>query len=199
MKNVIKQILKEEYSRKRLLFEDNEIDFNNIYNNLWDFMLNSVCSKYTKDRNKAKDFCQNGFVKVYNKLHQKKYDGEIYGENGEFTPTLKSWVRRVISNNILDELRKNKMSFVDNSDQGFDFSRLDTKEEEYEEPEHSVEEVERVLPMLSPAYRRVFELYHLEGLKHSQIAKKLGISDGTSKSNFNKARKKIKDLIERGY
>ena len=199
MRNIIKKILREELQRPipKMVFESRtkkgllvegtntvpEMDFQKFYEDNWDKMLNTVCMKYTKDRNKAEDFCQNGFIKVYKNLN--KYD-----ESG----SLEGWVRRVINNSILDELRKKKMDFVDGKD-GFDFSRLDVGEEEYEEDELSMDDVERVLPQLSPAYRKAFELHYLEGLKHDEIAKKLGISSGTSKTNLMKAKKKVRELL----
>jgi RNA polymerase sigma factor (sigma-70 family) len=169
-------------SKKQVLKEVTE--FQDIYSSMWDKMLNQVCMKYTKDRNKAEDFCQNGFIKVYKNLG--KYD-----ESG----SLEGWVRRVINNSILDELRKEKMSFVDKGDDGFDFSRLDVGEEEYEESEFSLEDIKKVLPQLSPAYKKVFELYYLDGLKHEDIAKKLGVSANTSKTNLMKARAKVKEFL----
>lgn len=141
--------------------------------------------KYTKDRNKAEDFCQNGFIKVHKNLH--KWDD---------TGSLEGWVRRVINNNILDELRKKKLDFVD-VDGGFDFSRLDTSEEEYEEEKFSMSDVRRILPKLSPAYRKTFELYYLDGLKHDEIAKKLGVTPSTSKTNLMKAKKKVRSLLNK--
>ena len=160
-------------------------EFQDIYSTMWDKMLNQVCMKYTKDRNKAEDFCQNGFIKVHKNLH--KWDD---------TGSLEGWVRRVINNNILDELRKKKLDFVD-VDGGFDFSRLDTSEEEYEEEKFSMSDVRRILPKLSPAYRKTFELYYLDGLKHDEIAKKLGVTPSTSKTNLMKAKKKVRSLLNK--
>ena len=74
-----------------------DIDFGELYISLWDKMLNVVCRKYTSDISKAQDYCQNGFVKVYNNIS--KYDGE---------GSLEAWVKCVINNNIIDVLKKSK-------------------------------------------------------------------------------------------
>ena len=79
----------------------------------------------------------------------------------------------------------------------FDFSRLDVGEEPYEEGELSMSDVRKVLPKLSPAYRRAFELYYLDGLTHIEIAEKLGVTPSTSKTNLMKAKKKIKSLLNK--
>ena len=148
-------------------------------------MVNTVCKKYTKDQSKAEDYCQNGFIKVHKNLHK-------YNKTG----SLEGWVRRVINNNILDELRREKMKFVDNSEDGFDFSRLDTGTEEEElETGLSMSDVVKILPKLSPAYKRAFEMYYLDGLKHDEIAKILGITTGTSKSNLAKAKKAVRKIL----
>ena len=139
--------------------------------------------KYTKDKNKAEDFCQNGFIKVYRNLY--KWDD---------TGSLEGWVRRVINNNILDELRKKKLDFVD-GEKGFDFSRLDVGEEPYEEEGLSMKDVRKILPQLPPSYKKAFELYYLDGLKHDEIAKKLNISPNTSKTNLMKAKRKVRELL----
>ena len=178
MRNIIKKILKEEVTK--------QTEFREIYSTMWDKMLNQVCMKYTKDRDKAQDFCQNGFIKVYKNLN--KYDD---------TGSLEAWVRRVINNSILDELRKKKLSFVDGED-GFDFSRLDVGDEEYDEG-LSMDQIKKVLPELSPAYRKTIELYYIDGLKHNEIAKKLGVSPNTSKTNLMKAKAKMKELLSKEY
>jgi RNA polymerase sigma factor (sigma-70 family) len=163
-----------------------ENKFETIFNDYYQKMLNTVCMKYTKDLDKAQDFCQNGFIKVYQNLN--KYDE---------TGSLEGWVRRVINNSILDELRKKKMDFVDGED-GFDFSRYDSGEEDYKEDddELSMDDVMIGLEKLSPTYKKIFKMFYLDGLSHEEISKKLGISVGTSKSNLFKAKANIKKYLK---
>ncbi len=176
MRHLIKKILKEEVS-----------EFQNIYNTMWDKMLRQVCMRYTNDINKAEDYCQNGFIKVYKNLPKYKGKGSLEG-----------FVRRIINNSILDEIRKRKVEF---SDQEPDWGRVNMKADEPYEEEggYTMEMVDAVLPMLSPSYRTAFELYYKMGYKHHQIADKLKISVGTSKSNLAKAKKKIKQLIDKEF
>ena len=170
-------------TKKSILKET--VEFQDIYSTMWDTMLNQVCMKYTKDKNKAEDFCQNGFIKVYRNLDKWNNTGSLEG-----------WVRRVINNNILDELRKKKLNFVD-GEEGFDFSRLDVGEEPYEEEGLSMKDVRKILPQLPPSYKKAFELYYLDGLKHDEIAKKLSISPSTSKTNLMKAKRKVRDILKK--
>jgi RNA polymerase sigma-70 factor (ECF subfamily) len=177
------------FTKKKLLKEIEESDktkkFDQIYSKMWHKMLNQVCMKYTKNKDEAEDFCQNGFIKVYRNLD--KYD-----EKG----SLEGWVKRVVNNSILDELRKKKLSFVNGGEDGFDFSRYNVGDEEYEE-EFSIEDIEKVLPQLSPGFRKAFELHYIDGLKYDEVGKKLGISTSTAKTNAMRAKNKIKEFL--GY
>jgi RNA polymerase sigma factor (sigma-70 family) len=164
------------------------VDFDELYNRLWGKMLNTVCRKYTIDSDKAQDYCQNGFIKVYNNIS--KYDGK---------GSLEGWVSRVINNNILDELRKGKIEIDDGGDNGFDLSKLRDSEDTYEESEHSISKIIGLLKYLPPAYKRAFEMYYLDGLQHNEISEILGITIGTSKSNLYKSKGKLKKYLENGY
>ena len=62
--------------------------------------------------------------------------------------------------------------------------------EDYEEP--NVDNIIKVIPMLPPSYRNTFELYYLRGYSHKEIAKMLGVSENTSKTNLMKGRNIIK-------
>ncbi len=166
---------------KVLLTEENvNIDFEELYETLWDKMLHTNCKKYTKDINKAMDYCQNGFMKVYQNLH--KFDG---------SGSLEGWVRRVISNNIKDEIRKNKIELHNTE---YDIGRIEVPVENYKEP--NVDEIIRVIPMLPPSYRKTFELYYLRGYNIREIADMLGVTESTSKTNLMKGRNMIKKYFK---
>jgi len=92
------------------------------------------------------------------------------------------------------------MKFVDNSEDGFDFSRLDLSNDGEElDLTVSMSDVVKVLPKLAPAYKRAFEMYYLDGLQHNEIAEKLGITPSTSKTNLMKAKKAIKKILGKRY
>jgi len=162
--------------------------FQELYGRLWDKMLYNVCMKYTNDINQARDYCQNGWMKVFNKLDK-------FGGSG--SPD--GWVSVVIRNNILDELRKRK---VDYADEEPEWGRLGKGSIEPESEDYEIEtsegitfdDVLQATQQLSPRYREVFELY-LQGYKHDEIAEELGITVGTSKSNVFKSKKRIKDIL----
>jgi RNA polymerase sigma-70 factor (ECF subfamily) len=163
--------------------------FEDIYDSLYDTMFNQVCKKYTNDNDKAQEFCQEGFIKVWKNYNKYENKGSIEG-----------WVRYVIKNTILDIIRKeSKMKYDDSGEDSFDFERLDHPQEEGPiEFSKSMSDVRKVMNQLPTQYQKVFKLYYVDGLTHKEIADELGISVGTSKSNLSKAKKKIQKLLGKG-
>ena len=162
-------------------------EFGELYALLWDKMLNTVCRKYTNDIAIAQDYCQNGFIKVYNNFSKYKDKGSLEG-----------WVWRVINNSILDELKKRDIETQNTVKDEFDFSRIIYSEDVYEEPEYPINEIMGLIKYLTPSYKRVFEMYYLEGLKHNEISEILSISLSTSKTNLMKAKKNLKKYLQNG-
>ncbi|MEM7161247.1 MAG: RNA polymerase sigma factor [Bacteroidota bacterium] len=144
-----------------------------------------VCLRYAENMDEAKDILQDGFIKVFDKIG--KFDGK---------GSLEGWIRRVIVNTAIDAIRKKKAnmftSFEDQEEKLSDSIEEETFEDEFE---FSANDVLNALHQISPAYRTVFNLYVLEGHTHKEIAEKLGISEGTSKSNLAKAKQRIKKIL----
>jgi RNA polymerase sigma-70 factor (ECF subfamily) len=154
-------------------------DFDSVYKSLYPKMLNQICLSYANgDRDKADEYCQLGFIKVYQKMGSYKNTGSIEG-----------WVKRIIKNTIIDELRKNKKG---PKMKDADFEILDVLDDSPEEPLYSSSDIKEAMNSLSPGYRKVFELYYFDNMSHREIAEELGISEGTSKSNLFKAKENMK-------
>lgn len=149
--------------------------------------MKAVCLRYAGSTDEAKDLVQDGFIKVFSSLE--KFEG-----NG----SLEGWIRRIMVNLSIDQYRKkkhhvdvdieNSKHFVEeNNDED------DTKEADiYDfQPHHIVEAMQQ----LTPVYRTVFNLYVFENFSHQEISEKLGISLGTSKSNYSKAKKNMKKIL----
>lgn len=149
----------------------------------------AVCLRYTNDRDTAQEILQDGFIKVFDKLNTFESSGSFDG-----------WIRRIMANTALDALRKNKrLNWVEEND-------VNTKED-YNDPLESFEfeqEFElkanvalEAINELSPAYKTVFNLFVFENYSHKEIADALGISEGTSKSNFAKAKMNLQKIINK--
>ncbi len=136
-----------------------------------------VCCMYAPDADKANDFLQEGFLKVFQNLHKYKPSGSLGG-----------WVRRVIVNNCLDMLRRDHWAKTFISIEDYDFSS-DTSEmdNDFERTLNSKSffELIRELPI---GYRTILNLFYLEEYTHKEISEKLEISVGTSKSQLAKAK-----------
>ena len=158
-------------------------DFDSVYKSLYPKMFKQVCLRYANgDRDKADDYCQLGFIKVHEKMGM--YDG---------TGSLEGWIRRIISNVIVDELRREKRG---PKKKEVDFGRQDFEDESPEEPLYSLSDIKSAMDTLSPGYKKVFDLYYFHDMSHQEIADELGISDGTSKSNLFKAKAIVKSFLE---
>lgn len=145
-----------------------------------------LCLAYAS-REEAMDILQESFLKVFRKIDQFRDDGSLGG-----------WIRRIVTNTAIDHFRNNKKSGmnVELADHHF-------REAAEEEPTDNLqfEDLIRVVDRLPAHARMVFNLYALEGYTHKEIAEKLNIAIGTSKSQFSRARKMLSsyiDLIEEG-
>jgi RNA polymerase sigma factor (sigma-70 family) len=153
-----------------------------LYSQFAEGML-GVCYRYTKSLKDAEDVLQDGFVKVFANLHQYKYEGE-----------LGAWVRRIMVNTALNFLKRNKKY----------------RNEMYfaEQPLHPVandnpvitleaKELANLIRQLPPGYQTIFNLYAVEGFSHVEIGEMLGISDGTSRSQYARARALLINWMEK--
>jgi len=153
--------------------------------------MKAVCMRYTRDSDQAMDVLQEGFLKVFNNLD--KYTG---------VGTFEGWMRRIMVNLSIDRYRRLKHDLVLLSEQndiedwgGETDDETDDSEEGEEIYDITPEQIIDAMQQLTPAYRTVFNLYVYEDYTHQDIAEALGISVGTSKSNYAKAKKNMKKLL----
>ena len=140
----------------------------------------SVCRYYIKDIHQAEEVMLNGFFKVFTQLKSFKSEGSFEG-----------WIRRIMIRESISFLRKKKR---------LEFSADDM--EVYEKPvndtnvEFEVDDIQQLIDKLPEGYRMVFNMYAIEGYKHSEIAEILSIGESTSKSQLFKARKLLQQQIK---
>ncbi|WP_299157121.1 sigma-70 family RNA polymerase sigma factor [uncultured Tenacibaculum sp.] len=135
-----------------------------------------VCRQYVKDIHHAEDLMLQGFFKVFTNLNKFKNEGSFEG-----------WIRRIIVNTCLTYLRKKNP--IQLTEEDFVFNDVATESLE----NTSVEDIQKLIDKLPEGYKLVFNLYAIEGYKHSEISKRLNISEGTSKSQLFKARKFLQE------
>lgn len=170
-RQLVKDCLKEKPEAQRQLYEQ--------------FAKNmlGVCYRYTKSLKDAEDVLQDGFVKVFLGLRQYKFEGE-----------LGAWIRRIMVNTALNFLKKSRKY----------------RDEMYfaEQPLHPVaddnpavvldaKELAELIRQLPQGYQTIFNLHAVEGYSHVEIGSMLGITDGTSRSQYARARALLINWIEK--
>ena len=140
-----------------------------------------TCLRYSRNREEAEEILQEGFMKVFEHLVQFKFTGSFEG-----------WVRKIMVNCALQKYRSKSQlhALVNIEDLATQYG-----EKENIHSQLGTKELLKLVQMLPPAYRMVFNLYVFEGMKHREIAELLGISEGTSKSNLYDARAILKKAV----
>jgi len=141
----------------------------------------SIAVRYMKDEAEAEIILNDSFLKVYNNI-----------KNFNTSQDFKPWFRKILVNTSINQLKKNKKLVMKTNLS--DIEHMADRENILSSL--SYKDLIKMVQSLSHAYSTVFNMYVIDGFKHEEIAKKLGISVGTSKSNLSKARAKLKVLIK---
>jgi RNA polymerase sigma-70 factor (ECF subfamily) len=149
-----------------------------------------IAFRYIYRYEKVADVVNDGFVKLFR--HIKAFTGN---DTCDTEPRLMGWIKKIIVNTAIDELRKNNLMPEIGG----------IPEHIWEEAGHSQNADARVLykelicqvKNLPPSYGAVFNMYVIDGFSHQEIADQLGISVGTSKSNLFKAKAYLQKLINK--
>ncbi|MHC0446052.1 RNA polymerase sigma factor [Flavobacterium sp. 3-218] len=161
----------------KLAVENNRQAQQQIYSKFSSKML-SVCRQYIKDIQLAEDVMITAFMKAFTNLKNFEHKGSFEG-----------WIRRIMVNECISYLRvQKKVKFAE--DEFFveeSFNEIDSQ--------FTVEQIQYLIDALPDGYKMVFNLYAIEGYKHNEIAKMLGINEGTSKSQLSHARKMLQTQI----
>ncbi|MBS1746666.1 MAG: sigma-70 family RNA polymerase sigma factor [Bacteroidetes bacterium] len=163
-----------------------------FYEHYYGFALKTVF-RYIYKYDKATDVVNDSFVKIFNSLEK----FQLSKEKAETEKILMGWMKRILINTAIDELR-----------------RQQSMPEIVELPEYIWEEIDKSqnadqkvlykeliceVKKLPPSYRNVFNMFVIDGYSHNEIAKTLGISEGTSKSALAKAKAQLKKFLENRY
>lgn len=157
-----------------------------IFDSFYGYAI-SICSRYTINHLDATEILNDGFLKVFKGINQFKPAYE------DVMNSFKGWLRKIMVNTAIDYNRKyhkyeSIVSFSTNE------MELKTMEESALD-KISYNEIIKAIRKLTPAYRTILNLYIIEGYTHQEIAEKLGIAEGTSKSNLSKAKVQLQKLL----
>ncbi len=129
----------------------------------------------------AEDVLQSIFVEVFTKLDSFRHESSVG-----------AWMKRITVNKCINFLKSRRLAFSELS-AGAD--RIDDHDPEPETP-FTVDRINRAINELPDGYRVVFSLYAVEGYDHEEIAQILGITEATSKSQYSRAKAKLRDMLQ---
>jgi RNA polymerase sigma factor (sigma-70 family) len=144
--------------------------------------LFGVCLRYARDTSEAEDLLHDGFMIIFEKIGQYAFKGAFEG-----------WMRRIVVNLALERFRtRNRMYPVEDVAQ---YDPMPSTSNVIDEL--NAQELLDMIKELPPRYKMVFNLYAIDGYSHKEIAERMGISEGTSKSNLNRARHILQTKLEK--
>lgn len=155
-----------------------------LYEHFSESML-GICYRYTKSLKDAEDVLQEGFMKVFRNLSQFKNEGE-----------LGAWIRRIMVNTALNFLKRNR-KYQDEMFFAEEYMHPVTDDDP--EVHLTSKELADLIRQLPSGYQTIFNLYAVEGYSHIEIGEMLGISDGTSRSQYARARALLATWIKKHF
>jgi RNA polymerase sigma factor (sigma-70 family) len=141
----------------------------------------ALVKRYIDQDEQAEEVLNNGFLRAFQKVEQYAFQGSFEG-----------WLRKIVFHSVSDYVKQNiryreKIVLVEKDE----YIRQDHADKLY------YKELLQLVQSLPIATRTVFNMYVMEGLSHKEIAKIVGISEGTSKWHLSEGRRILKDKIEK--
>jgi RNA polymerase sigma-70 factor (ECF subfamily) len=144
----------------------------------------NICYRMMGTEVEAEDALQESFIDIFRRLDTFRQES-----------SLGAWIKRVVINHCLNELKKRKLKFEELNDRTNEVYEYDSAD--HEEITYEVQKVKEAIMMLPDGYRTVLTLYLLEGYDHKEIAEIVGIQESGSKSQYSRAKVKLRALLAR--
>jgi RNA polymerase sigma factor (sigma-70 family) len=140
-----------------------------------------VCFRYSKSIEEAEDVLQDSFIRIFHYLPTFKKTGSLEG-----------WVRKIVINTCLNNIKKNKHIYNE-----ADVDEVRNFENDSPTVLENIEckQIMDVMQELPDGYKLILNLYAIEGYSHKEIAERLGIAEGTSRSQFLRAKNLFEKLL----
>ncbi len=152
---------------------------------LYSKAMYNICLRMLRNEMDAEDLLQNSFVDIYGKINTFRFQSSIG-----------AWIKRIVINNCINFLKKRRLDIVSLERQHDD--RWDEPEPTNSNLSLKVKDVKSAISQLPDGYRVVFNLYTLEGYDHKEIAEILDVSEATSKSQYSRAKKRLREMLSQG-
>jgi RNA polymerase sigma factor (sigma-70 family) len=152
-----------------------------LYNQYSKAMYN-LAYRILNNREDAEDMLQEAFIECFRNI-----------ESFRFESTFGAWLKKIVVNKCINQLKKKKI----------DLTLYDTLPpipvEEEEERSFDTGKIFKGIEMLPDGYRIILTLYLLEGYDHSEISQIMGITESTSKSQYSRAKEKLKNILSKNF
>lgn len=153
---------------------------------LYDLYCKAMCTiayRYVKDSFVAEDLMQDSFIKAFQNIHS--FKGEV---------SFGAWLKRIVINNSLDWLKKQKLELVSINEEVYHY----VEEDNDWSVAHNFQAdfIAKAIQSLKEKYSVVLSLYLLEGYDHQEIAQVLGITEVTSRTNLMRGKKQLQELLK---
>lgn len=134
-----------------------------------------------RNREEAEDMLQESFSEAFLKLDRFRFES-----------TFGAWLKRIVVNKCINEIKRKKanLEYTD------EIAQYSTKDDDNDLPELNVDMIKEAMEHLPDGSRMIFQLYLLEGYDHREIAEILGVSESNSKSQYMRAKRRIKDILK---
>ncbi|MCF6332960.1 MAG: sigma-70 family RNA polymerase sigma factor [Draconibacterium sp.] len=140
----------------------------------------SVSLRIVNNEMEAEDVMQEAFLNAFKKIDS--YKGEV---------SFGAWLKKIIVNRSLDYLKKRKVKFEEVNEKTAQIS-----EYQIETKEIDVQTIQKAIQKLPDGYRIVLSLYLIEGYDHEEISQILGISNSASRTQFLRAKNKLRESLK---
>ncbi|GEQ86833.1 RNA polymerase sigma factor [Patiriisocius marinistellae] len=143
-----------------------------------------VASRYLKDTAAAEDAMQEAFIKAFKKIEQ--FSGDV---------TFGAWLKRIVINTCLDELKKKKIYKEEINEQTLHIE--DDEDVGWETDDGTtMTAINQAIEKLSPNYKNVVQLFLIEGYDHQEIAEVLGITESASRTNLHRGKIQLQQQLK---
>lgn len=149
---------------------------------LYSKAMYNICLRMLGSVENAEDALQNSFVDVFTKL-----------DSFRFELSIGAWIKRIVINNCINHIKKRKLDFLELNDTWHHLPQEDTP---VSDDVLKVDIIQKAIMQLPEGYRVVFTLYAMEGYDHEEIGEILGVTEATSKSQYSRAKAKLRDTLQ---
>lgn len=150
---------------------------------LYSKAMYNICRRMMGNDEEARDVLQDAFVAAFTKL--RSFNRES---------TFGAWLKRIVVNHCINALNKKRIAF-ENIDEKHDIS-VSEDTADYDYSKAGVARIQAAIDRISDGCKTVLNLYLFEGYDHKEIAGILNITESTSKAQYSRAKKKIRQILE---